>query len=77
MRGLCGQDVELLGRGEALLDPLSHLPFSKHMHRFDAHQGLLRRIEGFEPQHGSDDPLNTTMILLDNVVEILYLAYCD
>jgi len=36
MRGLCGQGIELCGRGEALLDSVFQLPFSQHVHQFDA-----------------------------------------
>ena len=35
------------------------------------------RVEAFEPQHGSDDAFDRSMILLDNVVQILNLSDFD
>ena len=44
------------------------------MHQLNTHKGRLSRLKRFEPQHGPCDPFHTTMILLDDVVEILDLA---
>jgi hypothetical protein len=44
------------------------------MHQLNTYKGRSSRLKRFEPQHGPCDPLHTTMILLDDVVEILDLA---
>jgi hypothetical protein len=49
VRGLCGQGVELFGRGEALLDAVVQLPFSQHVHQFDADESGLSRVKRCEP----------------------------
>ena len=53
------------------------LPFLDHGHERNPHQGVLGCLERFEPQHGPGHPLDTSMILLHKVVEILELADGD
>jgi len=48
MRGLRGHGVELFGRGEALLNSVFKLPFSQHVHQFDADESGLRCVKRFE-----------------------------
>ena len=43
MRKLCGQGVELFGRGEALLDSVYQLPFLNHVHQLDPGERVLGR----------------------------------
>jgi len=49
VRGLCGQGVELFGRGEALLDSVVQRPFSQHVQQCDADESGLSRVKRFEP----------------------------
>jgi hypothetical protein len=75
VEGLSGQGVEQFGRSEALGSLLNHqLPFLDHVHEFNPNECVLGCLEHFEPQHGTGDPLYTSMILLHNVVEILDLT---
>jgi hypothetical protein len=68
VRGLRGQGVELFGRTAALLNSVFKLPFSQHVHQFDAGEGGLRCVERFEPQHRPCHPLHSAMILFHDVV---------
>src|SRR5262249_13303956 len=78
VEGLRGQGVEQFGRSEALVSLLDYqLPFLDHVHELNPHQGVLGCLERFEPQHRPCHPLDTSMILLHNVVEILNLADGD
>ena len=77
VRGLRGQGVELCGCSAALLNSVFELPFSQHVHQFDAGEGGLRCVERFEPQHRPCYPLHSAMILFHNIVEILDLADGD
>ena len=78
VEGLSGQGVEQFGRSEALGSLLNHqLPFLDHVHELNPNEGVLGCLERFEPQHGPCHPLDTSMILLHNVVEILGLTDGD
>jgi hypothetical protein len=44
------------------------------MQQLNTYKGRLRRLKRCEPQQGPCDPFHPTMILLDDVVEILALA---
>ena len=67
--GLSGQGVEQFGRSEALVSGLDHqLFFLDHVHEFDPNQRVLGCLERFEPQHGPCHPLDTSMILLHDIV---------
>ena len=50
------------------------LPFFDHMHSFNTGQQNARATKRLKTQHGSDDALDGPMILLDDVVQILYLT---
>src|SRR5262245_53292189 len=76
--GLRGQRVEQFGRSEALFPGLNdHLSFLDHVHEFDPNQGILGCIKRLKPQHRPCHPLDTSMILLHNIIEILDLADSD
>jgi len=47
------------------------------MHQLNAGEGILGRIKRLKAQHRSRHPLHASMILLDDVVEILDLADFD
>jgi hypothetical protein len=67
--GLGGQGVEQVGRREVLGSLLNQqLPFLEHVHEFDPDECVVGCVERFEPQHGSSDPFDGSMILLDDVV---------
>ncbi len=70
VRGLRGQGVELFGRTAALLNSVFKLPFSQHVHQFDADERGLRRVKRFEPEHRTRDPFYSSMVLLHNIGEI-------
>lgn len=48
-----------------------------HVHEFDSAQGGTGRAEVLEPQYGSDDPLDASVILFNQVVQILVLTDLD
>jgi hypothetical protein len=52
VRGLRGQGGELFGHGEALSNPIFKLPFSQHVHQFDADKGSLGRLNDLNPSMG-------------------------
>ena len=67
--GLSREGVEQFGRSEALVSGLHHhLSFLEHVHEFDPNQGVLGCLERFEPQHRPCHPLDTSMILLHDIV---------
>jgi len=73
--GLRSEGVELFGRSEALVSGLDHHLFLlDHMHEFDTGERPLGCVERFEPQHGPCHPLDCSMVLLDDIIEILELA---
>lgn len=47
------------------------------MRRLDPGEGSGSGMEGLEPEHGTGDPLDETMILLKDVVEIFDLHDLD
>jgi hypothetical protein len=47
------------------------LTFADHVHEFDATQDILGGAKGLEGEHGAGEPLDRSMILLDDVVEVL------
>src|SRR5450756_466556 len=73
---LCCQGVELLCRG---LSPATifHLPFSDHVHEFDAGEKDSGAAKILEAEHWSGSAFNSSMVLLDNVVQVLDLAHDD
>jgi len=77
VRGLGGQIVELFGRTEPCSPPVFQLPFSQHVHQPDTGEGGQCCRRRPEPRHRSRDPLHTSVILLDDILEILHLADDD
>ena len=76
--GLRGQGVEQFGRSEAFVSgPDSQLFLLDHVHEFDPNEGVLGCLERFEPSHGTGDPLDPSMILLDNIIKVFDLADDD
>src|SRR5450756_1905413 len=73
---LCCQGVELLCRG---LSPATifHLPFPDHVHEFDAGEKDSGAAKILEAEHRSGSAFNGSVVLLDDVVQILDLAYDD
>jgi hypothetical protein len=47
------------------------------VHEFNAGQDGLRRSDRFKPEHWPGDAFNSTMNLLDDIVEILDLPDLD
>jgi hypothetical protein len=43
-----------------------------HVHQLDARKGALICLVGFEAQHGTDDALHRTMILLYNAGQVCH-----
>ena len=69
MWGLSGEGVELFGRCEALVSSLHHqLLFLDHVHELNSHQRVLGCVERFEPQHGTGDALDRSMVLFHDIV---------
>src|SRR5574343_1187478 len=50
---------------------------TNHVHEFDSGKYAAGTSEGFEIQRRPNSPLDGSMVLLDDVVEIFCLAYCD
>ena len=51
-----------------------HLFFLDHPHQLDAGEGVLRRIKRFKSQHRSGHSFYSSMILLDDVIQIFGLT---
>jgi hypothetical protein len=59
----------LFGRREVFVSSLHHqLPFLEHVHELDPHQRVLGCVECFEPQHGTGDALDCSMVLFHDIV---------
>ena len=71
------QSIKLVGHRHAVAAFDHELAFANHVHEFDASQDGLRRPERFKPKHRPGDALDGTMILLDDIVEILDLPDLD
>ncbi|MGF6935951.1 hypothetical protein OKW41_005113 [Paraburkholderia sp. UCT70] len=54
-----------------------HLPFPDHVDHVDAGQDDAGTPEILETQHRPDDAFDGPVVLLDNVVQILWLADLD
>ena len=50
-----------------------YLSFPNHVHRFDSAQRAFRAIERLESHHRFHNPLDVSMILLNDVIEIFAL----
>src|SRR3954452_13160286 len=68
------QRVELLCCGGESPVGAGQLPLSDHVHRLDTRQQDPRASQGFKTQHGPSNSLDGTMVLLDNVIQILALT---
>ena len=76
--GLGGQGIEHCGRREVLGSRLNHqLPFLEPVHECEPDEGVVGCVERFEPQQGSSDPFDGSMILLDAVVYVFHLSDDD
>jgi hypothetical protein len=53
------------------------LAFLDQVHQLNAWQSGSGRTKGFEAEHGSDDPFDGPVVLLDEIVQILALADLD
>ena len=72
---LSSQGVEQFGRSEPLVFLLDHqLPFLDHVHEFDPNQRVLGCSKQLETEHGTRDPLHTSMVLLYDIVKVFDLA---
>src|ERR1700730_19200069 len=73
---LCCQGVKLLCGG---LSPAAvlHLPFPDHVHEFDAGEEDAGAAKILEAEHWSGSAFNGTVVLLDDVVQVLDLAHDD
>jgi hypothetical protein len=67
----------LYGWSEALFGPACQLALPQHAHELNTGQGTLAGAERFEPQHGPSHPLDGSLALLYQIVEILDLADDD
>ena len=78
VEGLGGQGVEEFGRSEAFVSGLDHQLFLlDHMHELDPNECVLGCLERFASQHGPCHPLDGSMILLHDVVEVFHLTDDD
>ena len=69
--------IKLLGKRHAIAAHHVELAFANHVHKFDSGQDGLRRSERFKPELWPGNAFNGTMILLDDIVEILDLPDLD
>src|SRR5450631_4801966 len=53
------------------------LALANHVHRLNAGDEDACAAKDLEPQHRSNDPFDSAMILLDDIVEVLALAQFD
>ena len=73
--GLGGQGVEQFGRSEALVSLFDHhLSFLDHMHKLDPDQRVLGCLKRLEPEHGAGDPLHSSVVLFDYIIQIFHLT---
>ena len=56
---------------------VAQLPFADHVHELNAAKDDACATKGFEAQHRPNDPLNRSVVLFDDVVEILALSNDD
>jgi hypothetical protein len=68
---LCRWRIEHLRRTQFSCHPQLTLP--DHVHQFVVYKRHLRRSERFNPQHGSHHSRDGSMILFNDVVEVLHL----
>jgi hypothetical protein len=62
----CGRSILAIAR--------NHQAFLDQVHQFNATQSATGRVEGFEAEHGPDDPFDGPVVLLNPIVQILALA---
>ena len=75
---LGSQSVELFGRSEAFVSGHDYQLFLlNHVHEFDPNECVLSCLERLEPQHRPGYPLDSSMILLHDIVEIFHLTDGD
>jgi hypothetical protein len=55
----------------------SHLAFLNHVYQFNALQSDAGRTKRFKAEHWPDDPLDGPMVLFDEIIQILALAYLE
>ena len=60
--------MKLFREGQILTGIRNHLAFLDHVLGFDALLGGCGRPKGFEPEHCPDDPLDGSMVLLNQNV---------
>jgi len=65
--------LNIKGQGAAVF----HLPFFDHVHEFDAGEKNACAAKILEAKHRSGSTFNGTVVLLDDVVQVLDLAYDD
>ena len=70
------QHVELLNCGQTS-PVVAHLPFADHVHKLDAAQNDSRTTKVLEALDWARDALDCTVILLDDVVQVLALPNHD
>lgn len=63
--------------GRLSLAAVFHLPFPDHMHELDAGEKDVGAAKILEAQHRSGSTFDGTVVLLDNVVQVLDLAHHD
>jgi hypothetical protein len=73
-RAIRTRAVELVGSRYALAFGASQLPLADHVGSFDAREDLRRGPKVLEAQHRPSSALDGSMVLLDEVVQILRLA---
>ena len=56
---------------------VAHLPFADHVHKLDATQNDSRTMKVLEALYRARDALDRTVILLDDVVQVLALPNHD
>lgn len=74
--GSSRQSIELLGRRQACY-LASKLTFANSKGHLNADENVTGRPEILETQHGTDSTFDRSMILLDQVVQVLVLSNLD
>src|ERR1700739_3124865 len=74
---LLSQSIELLCRSLGRGPCASQLSLANRMHHFHPRNRTPGRPEGLEAQHRANNPVDRTMILLHEVIEILALSDSD
>lgn len=71
------ETVKLVGCGHGLAAGAVHLPLPNHVHRLDSGDKNSSTPKRFESEHRLGDSFDSSVVLLNDVVEVFVLAHQD